>query len=386
MYICTKFNSSLRLFLALISIFLIALISGCAIAPGQDTYGMREQSSVKVPVKQASGEVIPANIKVREITAELLIEQMKENEAITSKIEIVPPSYGDYLLGPGDIINVIVWDHPELTIPAGEFRSAEASGTLVDEDGNIFYPYVGTLQVKGMTVAELRKELVRKLSRWIEKAQLDVRIAAYRSKRVYVVGEVSQPGLLPINDIPMTIIEAVNRAGGFTNESDHANITLTRNGNSYRIDLQALYEDGLVSQNILLQHGDIVNVPDRQYNKVFVLGEVNAPGSQIMNKRRKSLAEAFGDSGDFDKLTSNPHQIFVMRGKTDRPEIYHLNSKSPDALILAEQFALLPRDIIYVDAADIARWNRVITNISPTFNLLNTTSRTGFPLFQGTGR
>ena len=82
MYICTKLNSSRRLFFALISFFLVALISGCAIAPGQDTYGMREQSSVKVPVKQESGEVIPANIKVREITAELLIEQMTDGESV----------------------------------------------------------------------------------------------------------------------------------------------------------------------------------------------------------------------------------------------------------------------------------------------------------------
>ena len=278
---------------------------------------------------------------------------------------------------------MIVWDHPELTIPAGEFRSAEASGTVVGEDGNIFYPYVGVLKVEGMTVTRLRDVLLKKLSRWIENVQLDVRVAAYRSKRVYVVGEVNQPGLQAINDIPMTVIEAVNRAGGFSEKADHANITLTRNGETYRVDLQALYEDGLVSQNVLLQHGDIVNVPDNAFNKVFVLGEVRSPGSMLMNKRRKSLAEAIGDAGDFDKLTANPHQIFVMRGTTDKPQIYHLNSGSPDALLLADQFELLPRDIVYVDAADIARWNRVVSNIPPTFSLLNTAKAINFPLFNG---
>lgn len=349
--------------------------------PGQDTYSMREQSSLKVPVKQESGDRVPDHIKVQEITAELLIERAKQEQTVKA-VNIEPPSFGSYQLGPGDIINIIVWEHPELTIPAGEFRSAEASGTVVGEDGNIYYPYIGILNVTGMTVGKLRNVLSQKLSNWIENVQLDVRVAAYRSKRVYVVGEVNEPGLEPINDVPMTVIEAINRAGGFTEEADHANITLTRDGNTFRIDLQALYEEGLVSQNVLLQHGDILNVPDRQDNKVFILGEVSAPGSYVMNKRRKSLAELIGDSGDFNKLTSNPHQIFIMRGNVDSPELYHLDSKSPDSLLLADQFALMPRDIVYVDAADIARWNRVISNISPTFSLINTASGTSFPLFK----
>jgi polysaccharide export outer membrane protein len=364
---------------------LVVTIQACAIAPGQNTYGMRDQSSVKLPVQQASGEALPENIQVQEIDADLIIRHARERQQKKRDLNIEPPDYDEYRLGPGDIINVIVWDHPELTIPAGEFRSAEASGTLVGEDGNIFYPYVGIVHVEGLSITELREVLIKRLSRWIENVQLDVRVAAYRSKRVYVVGEVNQPGLQPINDIPMTVIEAVNRAGGFTEAADYANITLTRDGKTYRVDLQALYEEGVISQNVLLKHGDVLNVPDLQDSKVIVMGEVREPGSFIMANRRKTLAEALGDAADLDKVTSNPNQIYVMRGSTDRPEIYHLNARSPDALILAERFPLMPRDIVYVDAADIARWNRVVTNVLPTFNLLNLGSRIDFPLFQGSG-
>ncbi len=205
--------------------------------------------------------------------------------------------YQDYKLGPGDIINVIVWDHPEITIPAGSYRSAEQSGTLVAEDGTIFFPFAGVVKVAGLTTREVRKLLAKRMANVIENVQLDVRIVSFRSKRVYVVGEVAQPGLQPIDDIRMTLVEAVNRAGGITEEADHGNVLLTRNGQTWRVDLQALYEEGDVSQNVLLQPGDIINVPDRELNKVFVLGEVRNPGSFMMNKRRTTLAEALSDAG-----------------------------------------------------------------------------------------
>lgn len=354
------------------------LLSAC-IAPGMNTYGLRTGSSVALPTTQGD-EAAPAEVKVQPITAELIIAQER---AATPRppAELPEPVTSDYQIGPGDILTIIVWGHPELTIPTGEFRNAEQAGTVVAEDGTIFYPFVGIVSVAGKTTREVRDLLTQPLSKVIEFIQLDVRMAAFRSKRVYVVGEVAKPGLREITDIPMTIVEAINRSDGFTEQADAANITLTRQGQTFRVDLQALYENGAVDQNIPLEPGDIVNVPDRQLNKVFVLGEVRNPGSFIMNKRRKTLAEAIGDAGDVVQSTANPQQIFVMRGQLDQPEIYHLDSRSPDALLLADRFPLQPRDIVYVDVADVARWNRVISNILPTATLFNTTGTT-FPLFR----
>lgn len=374
----------------------VSMLSACSIIPGTSASAMRDESSVALPVSK-QGELVPANVTVKPITAELIVEQVKASqpgfrasaaggETATTKSAKVPNiglPHQDYRLGPGDIINVTVWDHPELTIPAGSFRSAESSGTLVNEDGSIFYPYVGVIDVNGMKVSELRDLLSKRLSRVIERVQLDIRVIAFRSKRVYVVGEVKNPGVQAINDIEMTMLEAINRAEGFTDLADHGNVLLTRDGQTYRVDVQSLYEDGDVTQNVLLEAGDIVNVPDSQFNKVFVLGEVLKPGSYVMNKRRITLAEALADAGYVNQFTSDPGWIFVMRGSVDSPQLYHLNARSPDALLLAERFPLRPRDIVYVDVADVARWNRVISNILPTATLLNTISGTDFPLFGG---
>ena len=142
-----------------------------------------------------------------------------------------------------------------------------------------------------------------------------------------------------------------------------------------------MYEDGNTRQNILLQAGDVVNVPARQFNKIFVLGSVNDPGSYIMNKRRKTLAEALGDAGDIDQFIANAHQIFVLRGGQDIPEIYHLNSETPDALLLADRFPLRARDVVFVDEADLVRWNKLLALITPTTNEFLKWGNTSYPLF-----
>lgn len=383
-----------------VSLSFFAITSGCIIAPGNEAASLRKmQSSIAFPVKAGGDERVPENIAVQSITAQLIIdkEKSRRQQAISSMPSPSPdasniairgaldlnPKPMDYRVGAGDILTITVWDHPELTTPAGQYRSTQESGTLIAEDGTIFYPYVGVVNVQGKSLTEIRQILSSRLARYIERVQLDVRVSAFRSKRIYVVGEVTRPGLQEINDLRMTMVEAVNRAGGVTADADFSQILLTRAGTIYRVDLQALYENGATWQNLPLEPGDVVNVPDRQQNKIFVLGEVAKPGSYLMNKRRSTLAEALSEAGFVNQTSSDPKWIFVMRGTLDRPEIFHLDAKSPDALILADQFPLQARDIVYVDAAEVARWNRVITNILPTATILNNLGTSRYPLFGG---
>jgi polysaccharide biosynthesis/export protein len=372
---------------------LASLLGACAVVPGDRAYSMREQSAIKLPVKQdGAAEAVPENVKIQPITAELIIEQFKNaqppraNLSAGAAAKRAPNSNVpavDYKVGPGDILSIIVWDHPELTTPAGQYRDATQAGTVVTEDGTIYYPYVGVLAVAGKTTRQIRDLLIVRLSKYIEKVQLDVRMTAFRSKRVYVVGEVAKPGQQDVTDIPMTVLEAVNRAGGFTAEADHSRVLLTRKGATYRVDIQAMYEDGATEQNALLEAGDILNVSDRSFNKIFILGEVTKPGSLVMTKKRSTLAEALSDAGYISQDRSNPKWIYVMRGDSETPEIFHLDGSSPDAMLLADRFSLKPRDIIYVDAADIVRWNRVISNVLPTAQTLFQVGGTRYPLFGG---
>ena len=394
----------------LLTLVAVSQLGACSIVPGMHITHFASESSVEMPVTEKNATILK-KLNIQTITAQLIVDLEKDlnnfslganNVAnlyfdwrIGSKATKngLPPkeAHSQYLVGPRDILNITVWDHPELTIPAGEFRSAETAGTVVGEDGNIFYPYAGIIKAAGKMVEEIRAELTQKLSVYIEQVQLDVRVTAYRSQRVYVVGEVKIPGIQLVKDIPLTVLEAINSSGGLGDEADPRNIILTRNGKTYKVNLLALYEGGDLRQNVPLQQGDVLNVPDRQFNKIFVFGDSTSsttgngsqppPGgsasarskSLYMSKGRMTLAEALSDAGGMTQDFSDAARIFLFRGGLGKPKIFHLDAKSPDAFLLADRFPLQPRDVIFVDRAEGIRWNQIIDQIQPTVNLLNST-------------
>lgn len=285
----------------------------------------------------------------------------------------------DYRVGKGDILNITVYNHPELTIPAGSMRSAQESGNWVHNDGTIFYPYIGKVEVEGLRVSEIRDIIAKRLATYIESPQVDVTVASFRSQRVYITGEVQKPGVLPVTNVPMTLIEAVSASGGLTPEADWTTVTLTRNNQEFDFNLRELYQQGNTDQNILLQPNDVLHVARNDQNKVFVLGEVRQPKSYMMGRSGMTLAEALADAGGWFEATADAEGVFVIRAANPATgrvaEVYQLNAKNATALVLAEQFKLQQRDIVYVTAAPVARWNRVISQLLPSITGLYSLGR-----------
>jgi len=412
-----------------LSILLIsACLTGCSfsVVPGQHMNPRSEESSTVMPVKE-NNEAMLKSLNIQTLNAQKILELEKDfnhrslgpnnvaNNYFEYRIGATPAAAlpesdrtRQYRVGPRDILVVTVWEHPELTNPFGNQGgvgiggapgSAPAGGAMttgnnvagsngtiggtggnvVGEDGNFFYPYVGIVKAAGRTVEDIREEVTLKLSKYIERVQLDVRVNAYRSQRVYVVGEVNAPGIQTLKDIPLTVLEAINNAGGINNTSaDLRNITLSRDGKTYSINLLALYEGGDLTQNVYLKHGDVLNVADNAFNKVFVLGDTTSGGtgsgrtrSLVMDKGRYTLLEALSDSGGFDQNFSDPARVFIFRGGMEKPEIFHLDAKSPDVLLIADRFQLQPHDLVYVDRAEGIRWNQILAQIQPTLSLIN---------------
>ena len=349
---------------------LLLAVTGCTIVPGSDRDA---EPGWFAEDEQPDAASLPDVIKTHTITTAILDQNQAPAPELPDALADSPENY-DYEVGVGDVLQITVWDHPELTIPAGSQRSAQESGNLVHSDGSIFYPYVGKLHVEGMKVTDIREMITDRLDEYIEAPQVDVAVAGFRSKRIYVTGAVNKPGIYPITNVPMRLVDAVSAAGGIGENANWSQVILSRDGKDYRLSLRGIYENGNAAQNVLLRPGDVVNVSRSDDNKVFVLGEVVRPKSMPMGRNGMSLAEALSDTGGLDEREADASGIFVFRkaqpGQEHGIDVYQLNAKDAAALVLADSFQLQPRDIVYVTAAPLARWNRVLSLLVPSVTAL----------------
>jgi polysaccharide biosynthesis/export protein len=351
----------------------VLVLHGCtAVAPGFDYAASN----------QPEGAVVP-------ITPGLVQSQRqgtpKEVPAQLAKLFGTP---GPYTIGVSDIVAVIVYDHPELLPLGSQVISQQpdptgissAPGFIVDSDGSIAFPHVGRVRIAGLTESQAGELIASRIGRVIKDPQVTVRISSFRSRRAYVDGEVRTPGTQVFTDVPMTLPEAINRAGGILPSGDRSFITLTRNNETIRIDLMQLQDLRVNPNRILLQAGDLVTVRHRDESKVYVMGEILRPAGVQMHNGRLTLNQALGEAGGPNLNTSNTSQIYVIRDAgQDTPAVYHLNAGTPTALALAETFALRPRDVVYIDPVPLVNWNRVISLILPSAQTLGVGSQIANP-------
>lgn len=376
-----------RTFLAALApLMAAALLGACATAPGNyiNTSRLDEQGSMP-----------DTHYDVKLITPQLVVSQaLAQHDSRPLPADLFPdPTQYVYRIEPQDILGVTVWDHPELTTPQGQSFSAGGNttqtiagalqqpytnalpgqadpyGQTVGADGTIYFPFVGRIRVAGRTAQDVRDELAVKLARYVKNPQIDLRVLSYRSQKVQVTGEVKTPGPLAITDVPLRLVDAITRSGGTTAEADLQRVRLTRDGKFYVLDANAMLDRGEAKENVMLQPGDVINVPDRSDSRVFIMGEVKQPVTVPMLKGKLTIADAITAGGGILDTDANPRQVYVLRDlqdKPDMPDIYRLDMTQPDALMLSSRFQLKPLDVVYVGTAGSVQFNRLLQQIFPT--------------------
>lgn len=346
------------------------LIAGCAFAPGM------QFSDTTAATGNTPAQLI-------EINSDTIDTIRKRDELVPNHEEDLTALLGEpapYRIGASDILSVIVWDHPELVMPNLTYdigstggaqpqsvgmASQSVPGYAVSTDGYIQFPYVGQFKVAGLTEGQVKARLVRALDPFVKDPQISLRVVGYRSRRVFVSGQVRTPGVKPITDIPMTLANAINEASGVLDSGDASHVQLIRAGRIYGLDLPRMASRGIDVTKIMLTDGDEVKVPLATDFTVTVMGEVLKPGLLRLNSDgRLSLAQALG-AAQINQTTSDPSKIYLVRPSSSGgvPEVMHFDGKSPQAIGLAQSVNLHPDDVVFVDAPGVVRWNRVVSQL-----------------------
>ncbi|MCK1793693.1 polysaccharide biosynthesis/export family protein [Pseudomonas violetae] len=342
-------------------------LQGCIFSPGQhmDTGNL---------VREGSPE--SSRIELVPITPKLVAIDAASNHSNVIAPELLNYQYGEYRIGAGDLIYITVWDHPELTAPSGPQQQIEANGRLVRPDGSLFYPYVGTIAAAGKTIEELRSIIASRLAKVVAEPQVDVSILRFVSQKVVLSGAFGKTGQLPLTNTPMSLLDAVGQGSVQVGTADISGLVLKRDGREYVIDLDALNRKNSNLHNIFLKDGDQLHLPYNDQKKVYLLGEVTAARPLIFKGTNMNLTDALGSVGGLRQETSSGKEVYVIRGVenlADEPvKVFQIDLKSPSAFALAQHFKLKPQDVVYVGPADVTRWNRFISQVFPTANLLRT--------------
>ncbi len=354
---------------ALAVAFVAVSLHACVLAPGQhvNTLTLSRQGSVEA-----------ARFQLVTITPKLLA--MDRATAVPTAIppELLAFEPGSYRIGAGDSLYITVWEHPELTSPAGPQQQPSANGRLVRTDGTLFYPYVGLLKAEGMTIEELRAAITEKLAKYVEKPQVDLSVISYGSQRITLRGAFMKTEPQPITVTPLSLSQAIGLAQINTDQADLSGLVLTRDGHDYHLDLDALSHQPHGFDNIWLKAGDQIFLPYNDRKEVYVVGEVVRPMAIPFKTTDLSLSQALGRAGGLNEVTAKGKAVYVIRGVEDMEKgpamVYQLQAESPTAFALASQFPVRPGDVVFVGPAEITRWNRFLAQLLPFSGLISNLS------------
>ena len=164
-------------------------------------------------------------------------------------------STAEYYMAPGDVIDIYVWNNPDVS------REATIRG-----DGKISYPLIGTFKAAGLSIDQLQDLIREKLSVYIVSPQVIVTLRSSAGNKIIVLGQVGYPGIFTFKGNNLSLIEAVAMAGDFTPDGRRESVmiisdNLTMNPKVRRVNALKAIREGIKTKDVMLQPNDVVYVP-----------------------------------------------------------------------------------------------------------------------------
>lgn len=368
-------------------------LAGCATMPGwiSSAGASREQVMERRDTGRIEGIQL---VDVDDALARKLAESGKPGQFAE-----VFPSEGsnNYLIGPGDVIEVWVWEAP----PAMLFvalaadpktgpvtaHSAAFPEQMVTPDGTITIPFAGRVPVKGRTTAAIEAEIVKRLQGKANQPQVIVRVIKNNTSNVTVVGEVTTNTLMPLTPKGERLLDALAAGGGVKQPVSRVAIQLSRKNVTATMPLDTVIRDP--RQNILLKPGDVVTALF-QPQSFSVLGATGKNEEIPFEAQGISLAQALARSGGLTESRADARGVFVFRFEEARlvdgkgsvvssgnvdpvPVIYQIDLRDPASFFVTQHFPIRNHDVIYVansPAAEFEKFLRLVVSVAvPTVTL-----------------
>ena len=252
-----------------------------------------------------------------------------------------------YRLGPEDEIEIRVWDHDDLT-----------RKTRVGLDGKISFPFVGEIKAQGLSLADLQKEIERRLGpKYIIDPRVSITVLEYKSRKFFVVGNVQKPGTYPLTK-PIRVVEAISQAGGIASGTiskplSGAVAIIIRAQPGEKLDQPKMPDKipasqkitvsltgalaGDPKQNLEIKNGDTVYVPNLVY---YVTGQVKKPGRYPYEENMTVLQAVTTAEGFTDKASARG--TYIIREHSGVKEKVKVGTEDPiragDTIVVPESW------------------------------------------------
>jgi len=295
------------------------------------------------------------------------MSEVKQN-AVFETVAGIP----EYRIGVGDVLEIHSYTGDKVI-----------TGTVtVDSRGRISYSFLDHLKVEGLTASQLEELLTTKLSAYVRTPRISVLVKEFNSKSATIVGEFSSlrnvsygkgsSGRINLKG-KTSLTDLIALGGGYTLNGDIKNIKVVRKGKSYLVNLYDIIEKGDENQNVIIDDGDVVNIPELPTygERVYVLGEVNMQGIYPL-KEAQDLLAALALAGNTNRLAKEENTLIVRGYEPGKPPVVMMADvksllRKAD---ISQNVRLKDGDLVYVPRMLIADINDWIINMTPLLNLI----------------
>lgn len=293
-------------------------------------------------------------------------------------------------IGPGDVIEISVWEAPPASLFGGAAIEARAGAStsrvtalpeqMVNAAGEVNVPFAGKIRAAGRSAAAIEADIVQRLQRKANQPQVLVRLVRNNTANVTVVGEITNSLRMPLTERRERLLDALAAAGGVRQPVNKMTLQLTRGDQVRAMPLDAIIRDP--RQNVVLQPGDVVTSLF-QSQSFTVLGATGKNEEVAFEASGITLAQALGRAGGLQDQRADARGVFLFRfeaaealehggrGLPVTPEgkvavIYRVNLADPATFFVAQNFPVQSKDILFVSnapAADLQKFLNIIGSV-----------------------